>query len=67
MNAPLHKRETGAVQTTLHLFALFHLNLAFSSIEEEQRGDVIKRCYWPLLELAKSHGPIGIGGSVVTL
>jgi hypothetical protein len=67
MNAPLHKRETGAAQTTLHLFALFHLNLAFSSIEEEQRGDVIKRCYWPLLELAKAHGPIGIEATGFTL
>ncbi len=36
-------RETGA--GTLNLFALFHLNLAFSSIEEEQRDDVIRRCY----------------------
>ncbi len=67
MNAPLHKRETGATQATLHLFALFHLNLAFSSIEEEQRGDVIKRCYWPLLELAKAYGPIGIEATGFTL
>ena len=56
MNAPLHKRETNAAQATLHLFALFHLNLAFSSIEEEQRSDVIKRCYWPLLEqIGRAH------------
>ena len=67
MNAPLHQRETGVAQATLHLFALFHLNLAFSSIEEEQRGDVIKRCYWPLLELAKTHGPIGIEATGFTL
>jgi hypothetical protein len=60
MNAPLFKRETRAAQATLQLFALFHLNLAFSSIEEDARGDVIRRCYWPLLELAKLHGPIGI-------
>ena len=40
--------------------ALFHLNLAFSSIEEEQRGDVIAKCYWPLLDLAQTHGPVGI-------
>ena len=67
MNAPLSKRETGAGQTTLHLFALFHLNLAFSSIEEEQRTDVIERCYWPLLELAEAHGPIGIEATGFTL
>src|SRR5262249_38062625 len=36
------------------------LNLGFSSIEEEQRGDVIARCYWPLLDLAAAHGPLGI-------
>jgi len=60
MNAPLLQREASAAQATLHLFALFHLNLAFSSIEEDARGEVIRRCYWPLLELAKSHGPIGI-------
>ncbi|HTW35505.1 MAG TPA: hypothetical protein VMD53_12885 [Rhizomicrobium sp.] len=67
MNVPLHKRETGATQATLHLFALFHLNLAFSSIEDEQRDDVIRRCYWPLLELAKSHGPIGVEATGFTL
>jgi hypothetical protein len=67
MNAPLHSHETGAAQTTLHLFALFHLNLAFSSIEEEQRGEVITRCYWPLLALAKTQGPIGIEATGFTL
>jgi hypothetical protein len=42
-------------------YALFHLNMAFSSIEEEERGQVIRRCYWPLLELAREHGvPLGI-------
>ena len=55
MNAPLHNRELAAASGTLQLFALFHLNLAFSSIEEEQRGDVIARCYWPLLRLAEKH------------
>ena len=37
------------------LFALFHLNLAFSSIEEEQRGEVIARCYWPLLRACRKR------------
>jgi hypothetical protein len=67
MNAPLLARETKASAATLQLFALFHLNLAFSSIEEESRGDVIERCYWPLLELAKSAGPIGIEVTGYTL
>ena len=36
MNAPLAKREVLAAHGTLRLFALFHLNLAFSSIEAER-------------------------------
>lgn len=42
-------------------YLFFHLNLAFSSIEEESRHDVIKKCYHPLLELSeKNNIPIGI-------
>jgi hypothetical protein len=42
-------------------YLIFHLNLAFSSIEEEARTDVIKKCYYPLLELVKQTGiPIGL-------
>ncbi len=67
MNAPLLARETLAATASLKLFALFHLNLAFSSIEEEQRGEVIARCYWPLLKLAEAHGPIGIEATGFTL
>ncbi len=67
MNAPVRSRDIAATATTLRLFALFHLNLAFSSIEEEQRGDVIARCYWPLLKLAESYGPIGIEATGFTL
>jgi hypothetical protein len=67
MNAPLAQREIAAASGTLQLFALFHLNLAFSSIEAEQRGEVIARCYWPLLQLAERHGPIGIEATGFTL
>jgi hypothetical protein len=67
MNAPLKASELRAQSATLNLFALFHLNLAFSSIEEERRGEVIARCYWPLLELAEAHGPIGIEATGFTL
>ena len=67
MNAPLRKTDVPAAQGLLKLFALFHLNLAFSSIEEEQRGEVIKRCYWPLLSLAERHGPVGIEATGFTL
>ncbi len=52
---------------TLHLFAVFHLNLAFSSVEESDRASVIARCYWPLLALAATNGPIGIEASGYTL
>ena len=67
MNAPWRKGEVAAAAGTLHLFALFHLNLAFSSIEEEQRAEVIERCYWPLLNLAEAHGPIGLEATGYTL
>jgi hypothetical protein len=60
MNAPFPLHEACASTATLQLFAFFHLNLAFSSIEEEQRSEVIERCYWPLLDLAQAHGPIGL-------
>ena len=53
---------------TLQLFSIFHLNLAYSSIEEAQRPDVVRRCYWPLLRLAERTGvPIGIEATGFTL
>lgn len=67
MNAPLLERRRTSTYRSLQLFALFHLNLAFSSIEEEQRDEVIARCYWPLLRLAERHGPIGIEATGYTL
>lgn len=66
MNKPLTQNEVTA-GAALHVFAFFHLNLAFSSIEEERRGDVIKHCYWPLLRLAKRAGPLGLEVSGYTL
>src|SRR5437868_1639322 len=52
----------------LQLFSIFHLNLAYSSIEEAQRPDVVRRCYWPLLRLAERTGaPIGIEATAFTL
>ena len=56
MNKPLFQSEVTA-GAALMVFAFFHLNLAFSSIEEERRGEVIARCYWPLLKLAERVGP----------
>jgi hypothetical protein len=66
MNAPLLARDTKAA-AGLKAFAFFHLNLAFSSIEEERRSTVIARCYWPLLRLAERCGPIGLEASGHTL
>ena len=52
----------------LKLFSIFHLNLAYSSIEEAQRPDVVQRCYWPLLRLAERTGaPIAIEATGFTL
>jgi len=42
-------------------YIVFHLNLAFSSIEKNVRADVIKTCYHSLLNLIEQTGiPIGI-------
>jgi Glycosyl hydrolase family 57 len=53
---------------SLNLFTVFHLNLAYSSIDEERRPEVVRNCYWPLLRLARRHGlPLGIEASAYTL
>jgi hypothetical protein len=67
MNAPLSNRDVQASSGQLHVFAFFHLNLAFSSIEEDRRADVIARCYWPILRLAETHPHIGLEVSGYTL
>lgn len=52
----------------LSLYTVFHLNLAYSSIEEEQRPEVIARCYRPLLRIAREHRiPFGIEAPATTL
>jgi len=52
----------------LKTFSFFHLNLAYSAIELSRRKDVIDRCYWPLLNLARKHQlPFGIEASAWTL
>lgn len=55
------------MRAPLHTFALFHLNLAFSSIEEEQRATVVRDCYTPLLDLAERRHPIAIEATAYTL
>jgi len=39
----------------------------YSSIEEDQRKEVIKKCYYPLLELAENGIPIGVELTGLTL
>jgi len=52
----------------LFLYAVFHLNISFSSINEEQYPELIHRCYWPLLHLARKYNlPFGIEASGYTL
>jgi len=52
----------------LKLYTAFHLNLAYSSIEEEQRPEVIRNCYWPLLRIARKLDlPLGIEAPGYTL
>ena len=36
-----------------NIYSLFHINTSFSSIEKKDLKKVIKRCYWPLLNLVE--------------
>ena len=52
----------------LFVFNVFHLNLAYSAIEVSDRHDVVRKCYWPLLELTEELSlPFGIELSGYTL
>ena len=52
----------------LQLYSIFHLNIAYSSIKEEQRPEVIQCCYWPLLSFARKYNlPFGIEATGYTL
>lgn len=52
----------------VQLYAVFHLNLAFSSIPEEDHKRVIDSCYWPLLNLVERHNiPLGLELTAYTL
>ncbi len=55
-------------EANLSLFMMFHLNMAYSSITEEQRLEVIDKCYWPLLRMIEDNSiPIAIEASAFTL
>jgi len=50
------------------LICLFHLNLAFSSLEEAAHADVVRRCYHPMLDLVEQAGfPIAVEATGWTL
>lgn len=54
--------------TALRLLCLFHLNLAFSSLEEESHAEIIRHCYHPALELAREAGlPVALEATGWTL
>ena len=38
-----------------NIYSLFHINTSFSSIEKKDLKKVIKRCYWPLLNLVEKN------------
>ncbi len=53
---------------TLYGYCLFHLNIAFSSIEADDRKTIVEKCYWPLLNLANKHKwPMAIEATGYTL
>ena len=63
-----HRPSPSEVNPSLNLYTVFHLNLYYSSIEEEQRSEVIQSCYWPLVRLAKRRQlPLGIEATGMTL
>jgi len=56
------------VNHELDLLFFFHLNMAFSSVPEERRVEVINFCYWPLLGICNKYDlPLAIEASGYTL
>ncbi|WP_333886809.1 alpha-amylase [Clostridium sp.] len=45
----------------LKLYTAFHLNLAFSSIPEEQYALAVDRCYWPIISILEEFDNIKFG------
>ncbi|PKM79434.1 MAG: alpha-amylase [Firmicutes bacterium HGW-Firmicutes-13] len=45
----------------LYLYTAFHLNLAFSSIPEEQYALAVDRCYWPLMDILEKFANVKFG------
>ena len=52
----------------LYLYGIFHGNLSFSYIPKDLYGQIIDRCYWPLLEIIQKHNvPFGLELPAYTL
>ncbi len=51
----------------LSFYSIYHINIMYSSIEKERRSDVIKKCYWPIFDLADLQTRIGLEAPGVTL
>jgi len=49
------------------LYSIWHLNLMYSSIEIDRRAEVIAKCFWPLIDLAKKGFRPGIEAPGLTL
>lgn len=45
----------------LKLYTAFHLNLAFSSMPEEQYALAIDRCYWPIIDILEKFDNVKFG------
>lgn len=63
LSRPIRQRRIGMLTG----YALFHLNMMFSSIEEDERPKVIQRCYDPLLDLAETGLKIAVEATGLTL
>ena len=62
------QESQGSAARPMLLICMFHLNLAFSSLEEHTRAEVVQRCYWPLLRLIDDTGfPIALEATGWTL
>ncbi|MBF0249264.1 MAG: glycoside hydrolase family 57 [Alphaproteobacteria bacterium] len=55
------------MQNHVKVYSVFHLNMWFSSIEENQRRAVLETCYWPLIDLIQKGYPLAIEASGLSL
>ena len=54
--------------STSKIYCIFHLNLAFSSIDKSAHPQVIEHCYWPLLNIIEKESlPMGLEMTAYTL